>query len=1710
MCDTQQSMNDLNIDPDILRKAWEGDSHAQLQLGEAYFAAVYVEHHVLKAFDWILRSAEQGNMAAQFRLGDLYSLGHGAKQSHADAYKWYIKAAIQGYKKGRRRLHNLYQEDKKMYCRGKLNAEEELRKKPDFPAQGETYYRELFEQRLGDQKQKLNNITNYFSERFQEYKLLYQDDQDDPDVQVNLAFLYQYGYGILKVEGRAIEYYIKAASQGHHDAQYNLGYLYQKNTDIKFNYRRALKWYTLSAQGGNIAGQNALAYFYEKGLATDIDYEIAHSWYVKAAEGGNSDAQLTLGKWYRKGERIQRDLSEAVKWYRLAAKQGNGAAQSCLNQLCRNGIDVHHTGASTRLTLGSKLLEDIIKLTDTPHFTKLKKLAHHARRTDGQAMFEIGLKYYHGVDFTQDKDTGFQWIKKAAKARVQEAEQNIAQMYEEGDDVDQDYHESSKWVRKSAGKKNSQAQCKLGTFFKNGLGVRKDPLEASKWFTFSADQGNSDGQYQFGLLKLYGEGLRKDAREAISWFYKSALSANPSAIFIVGELYENGDYEMKNEKRAIHLYNYAARNGNTAAQNRLGQIYEEGILVDSDLRKAKEYYTMASDSGNEVYQVNLAIKYLDGVFMDMDYIKVFYLIKDAADKNHQQAMKVFQTPLTLDETSFNPLKIIDMFKFVSDYGIENLDYNIGYAYEYGIISYSELDFFPIDYKSAESWYSTGANNDDSRAQYRLGLMYEEGKGVEKNLEKALSYYLQAHKNGNSNATYSLAQIYLNGNGVNQDLTKAFFLFTEASEMGHIQAHKALKLSNSSLHNNSLKMLENIGGSGNVATQYQLGIFYQMENDTLSFKWFTLAARGGISDAHHILGIFYQEGRGIDRDYSRAMEFYEEATSKDHEEAMYRLAQMYLHGKGAKANYKKAYEIFTMAAKQGHYLSRKFLNITKQPFSEIYEEIEPESSGFSLDSKNIDFRFPSTSVEFGYSIQIYKYIAEQGDIEAQYKLGLAFEESFSEPNYLEAVKWFTMSANNSHSNAMYRLGLLYEKGLGVCQNYLKAIQLYKKSSVKGNNDSSYRLATVYHHGKGVKIDPTKALQYYTDAACKGQYEAECDLGILFYKGELVQKNHLEALKWLTRSYLRGNHDVASYLYTMYEDNPLENYFYYRLFQYMKGYNSEYSFNPDNEKDGHASYTVGRFFLFGLGTRTDWLEAWRYITKAITTYGYPDKDHLIELILAENLDILSKLIDMGELDSHISVGKYYFFLADRYKTTSLDNDFTFRGINHPIPQDEDSIFDYYRKAIHYLSPLASDGDKEAQYYLGKMYLNGYGTVIDQIQAVTWFSEAAEQNHIEAQYELAILYFSGLYFDIDYATSLDYMKRAALSGHKKALFHFGWMYKYGLGIPKNEKEASKWFDVSLISMQAQYPHDFDKIALIKNIKNIELEDSDDTNVDANFNKPIKRLEMRAYKGDNEARYSLSQIFLQDSDYNMNPSKGIYHLRKGANQDHYLCQEELALLYYNGKFVRKNLRLASLWFKRAVEKRSAKSMLYLAQIYHCGLVHNNDFSGAFKLYQDIDGLYYPLIFQRKGLLYEYGDGLKMNHSMAYRLYIKSFNEGNFISGYNVALMYLYGKGVKQDYKEAISWLEKSLRKSTLNDIPSVFIEARNPQATAEMGPSSRTYSIVTYDELVGEILYVLGKIYFDGLGAQKNDAKANSYFLQADKKGNAKAKKHLDENRQ
>ena len=81
---------------------------------------------------------------------------------------------------------------------------------------------------------------------------------------------------------------------------------------------------------------------------------------------------------------------------------------------------------------------------------------------------------------------------------------------------------------------------------------------------------------------------------------------------------------------------------------------------------------------------------------------------------------------------------------------------------------------------------------------------------------------------------------------------------------------------------------------------------------------------------------------------------------------------------------------------------------------------------------------------------------------------------------KAQKIWQAAAEQGDATAQFRLGQIYEMGVGGVPDYQSAARWYKQAADKGNNAGAVNLAILYEKGLGVPRDPVAALNLYRKA------------------------------------------------------------------------------------------------------------------------------------------------------------------------------------------------------------------------------------------------------------------------------------------------------------------------------------------------------------------------------------------------------------------------------------------------------------------------------------------------------------------------------------------------------------------------------------------------------------------------------------------------------
>ncbi len=139
-------------------------------------------------------------------------------------------------------------------------------------------------------------------------------------------------------------------------------------------------------------------------------------------------------------------------------------------------------------------------------------------------------------------------------------------------------------------------------------------------------------------------------------------------------------------------------------------------------------------------------------------------------------------------------------------------------------------------------------------------------------------------------------------------------------------------------------------------------------------------------------------------------------------------------------------------------------------------------------------------------------ADLGNPEAAaYLGGLYLDGRGTERNPKEALRLLERAAKRS-GYAQWRLGTMYEEGIGAKQDRAKAITYYRSAADQGQPGALYRLA----ESQLDSDDPGKsaeALQWMTEAALGGYPEAQSRLGVIYGIGAGIPQDDETAFRWL---------------------------------------------------------------------------------------------------------------------------------------------------------------------------------------------------------------------------------------------------------------------------------------------------------------------------------------------------------------------------------------------------------------------------------------------------------------------------------------------------------------------------------------------------------------------------------------------------------------------
>ena len=124
-------------------------------------------------------------------------------------------------------------------------------------------------------------------------------------------------------------------------------------------------------------------------------------------------------------------------------------------------------------------------------------------------------------------------------------------------------------------------------------------------------------------------------------------------------------------------------------------------------------------------------------------------------------------------------------------------------------------------------------------------------------------------------------------------------------------------------------------------------------------------------------------------------------------------------------------------------------------------------------------------QYNDSFNIWRDLAEAGDKQAQFGLGLLYQQGRGVSRDIPAAaSWYTRAAERGAMRAQTQIAGMYARGQGVVEDWDQAIAWWLRAAAQGSERAKFHLGQAYQYGSGVERDLDKAVQWYDESAALG--------------------------------------------------------------------------------------------------------------------------------------------------------------------------------------------------------------------------------------------------------------------------------------------------------------------------------------------------------------------------------------------------------------------------------------------------------------------------------------------------------------------------------------------------------------------------------------------------------------------------------------------------
>ncbi len=373
------------------------------------------------------------------------------------------------------------------------------------------------------------------------------------------------------------------------------------------------------------------------------------------------------------------------------------------------------------------------------------------------------------------------------------------------------------------------------------------------------------------------------------------------------------------------------------------------------------------------------------------------------------------------------------------------------------------------------------------------------------------------------------------------------------------------------------------------------------------------------------------------------------------------------------------------------------------------------------------------------------------------------EAFHAGRHAKAIELAKPLADQGNAEAIYLMGFAYESGKGLEASKDQALEYYRKASALKHKDATYRMAFILLASEkedernqarealeaAAKDDPTVAARILGEAYLRGRLSptADPDKAIFWWKSA-ADAGDIPSLLLMAR-FNEGQFGFPEL------KNPKES-----LANYAKA---------AGLGDAGAMAALGSRYLSGDEKNRDEVKGREWLKKAIAAKEYSaylalgDYEENIKKDLKAALAEYERGKDSGQIDCILRTADFYI---------------QGKGV------EKDAA-----RGMALLEKAAEAGSPAANFRLAVQALSGEKP--DLLVGYKHLLSAANGNLVEAQNELGLLYLSGKLAVADGAAGVAWLTKAAQGGYAQAQNNLGTLYERGAaGVTQNMENAGQLY--------------------------------------------------------------------------------------------------------------------------------------------------------------------------------------------------------------------------------------------------------------------------------------------------------------------------------